>query len=367
MKALTQDLIPAVLLEPSTAIAWSIPVWESAILILREEKLLATLYHLSNQQDVYSSYPEFAQRHLFSASIYAERQAKQIYYEATILNKLLKKIEITPIFLKGANYALRNSHNSRGRICSDIDVLVKKDQINQCEALLLEQNWQSETLTEYDQKYYREWAHEIPPLMHPFRGTVLDVHHNLYLPISGRSPDIELFLSKLDYTDDDLALLKLPQTVLHSIIHLFMNEDFSNGLRDLFDIYGLIKQHGDEIFWDELFELAQKTNFMVELQYCLTALQLIFKYDAPRCITSKLESFPLSKIQKFWAKYVFINAILPQHPLTVKSAQKLCSSLAYFRGHWVKMPKSVLVKHFVVKTYKQLLDQVLGKHQLDPN
>jgi hypothetical protein len=366
MKALSQDLIPAVLLDPSTAITWSIPVWESAILILREEKLLATLYHLSNQQNVYSSYPKFAQRHLLSASIYADRQAKQIYYEATLLTELLSKSGITPIYLKGANYALRISNNSRGRICSDIDVLVKKDQINQTEALLIEQNWQSETLTEYDQKYYREWAHEIPPLMHPFRGTVLDVHHNLYLPISGRSPDIELFLSELDYTEDDLALLKLPQTLLHSIIHLFMNEDFSNGLRDLFDIYGLINQHSNEVFWDELFGLAEKTNFVVELQYCLVALKVIFQYEAPSSIKNKLETYPLSAIQKLWAEHVFINAILPQHPLTVQSKQKLCASLAYFRGHWLKMPVTVLFKHFIVKTYKQLLDQVLGKHQLDP-
>lgn len=367
MKVLSQDLIPAVLLDPSSAIGWTIPVWESAILILREEKLLATLYHLSIQQGVYSDHPEFVQRHLFSASVYAERQAKQIFYEATVLTKLLKKSGITPIYLKGANYALRHSNNSRGRICSDIDVLVKKDQINQAEALLIEQNWQSETLTEYDQKYYREWAHEIPPLMHPFRGTVLDVHHNLYLPISGRSPDIELFLSDLDYTADDLALLKIPQTVLHSIIHLFMNEDFSNGLRDLFDIYGLIKQYANEHFWDELFALAQQTGFLVELQYCLVALKVIFQYETPSSIKNKLETYPLSGIQKLWAEHLFINAILPQHPLVVQRKQKICASLAYFRGHWVKMPKTVLAKHFIVKTYKQLLDQVLGKHQLDSN
>jgi hypothetical protein len=367
MKKLPQALIPAVLINPSIAIKWSIQVWESAILVLREEKLLASLYHLSKQQEVFSRYPEFAQRHLFSASVYAQRQAKQIHYEASKLTQLLSEDDITPIFLKGANYTLRGSENSHGRICSDIDVLVKKDQINQAEALLIEQNWQSETLTEYDQKYYREWAHEIPPLIHPFRGTVLDVHHNLYLPISGRSPNIDLFLSDLEYTKEGLAVLKLPQTVLHSVIHLFMNEDFSSGLRDLFDIYILVKHYGDDTFWQDIYILAEKTQFVVELQYCLKALQIIFNYECPSLVSTKFTHSVLTYSQQHWAKHVFVNAILSQHPLVVTRKQRVADSLAYFRGHWVKMPLSVLFKHFIVKTYKQLLDQVLGKHQLDSN
>ena len=29
----------------------------------------------------------------------------------------------------------------------------------------------------YDQRYYREWMHELPPLLHVRRQTALDVHH----------------------------------------------------------------------------------------------------------------------------------------------------------------------------------------------
>jgi acetolactate synthase small subunit len=366
MNKLQHHVISTVLLEPKRALRLDLDTWQSVILVLREEKLLATLYHLSLEKAVFEQYPEFAQRHLYSASMYARRQSKQIFYEALLLQELLEKNGITPIFLKGANYTLRSSSNSQGRICSDIDVLVKVEELDSCESLLLSQNWKSEKLTQYDDRYYRQWAHEIPPLIHPFRGTVIDIHHNLYLPISGRSPKIELFINELEFTADNFAVLKIPQTVMHSIIHLFMNESFSSGMRDLFDIYRLIKEHGDEYFWNELIVLARQSNFLVELQYCLVALETIFSFDVPEYMSIALHENQLSWTQKIWAKHIFANAILPQHPLISLNRQHFASSIAYFRGHWVKMPKSVLAKHFVEKLYNQLLDQVLGKHQLDP-
>ncbi len=365
MKKLPHHAISAVLLEPKRGLRFDLDTWQSVILVLREEKLLATLYHLALETAVFEQYPEFAQRHLYSASIYARRQSKQIFYEALLLQELLEKNGVTPIFLKGANYTLRSSRNSQGRICSDIDVLVKVEELDSCESLLLSQNWHSEKLTQYDEQYYRQWAHEIPPLIHPFRGTVLDVHHNLYLPISGRSPKIELFINELEFTADNFAVLKIPQTVMHSIIHLFMNENFSSGMRDLFDIYRLIEEHSDESFWKDITVLARQSHFLVELQYCLVALETIFSFDAPEYVSIALHDNQLSWPQKIWAKHIFVNAILPQHPLISLNRQHFASSVAYFRGHWVKMPKTVLVKHFVVKMYHQLLDQVLGKHQLD--
>ena len=365
MNKLQHHVISTVLLEPKRALRFDLDTWQSVILVLREEKLLATLYHLSLEKAVFEQYPEFAQRHLYSASIYARRQSKQIFYEALLLQELLEKNGVTPIFLKGANYTLRSSRNSQGRICSDIDVLVKVEELDSCESLLLSQNWHSEKLTQYDEQYYRQWAHEIPPLIHPFRGTVLDVHHNLYLPISGRSPKIELFINELEFTADNFAVLKIPQTVMHSIIHLFMNENFSSGMRDLFDIYRLIEEHSDESFWKDITVLARQSHFLVELQYCLVALETIFSFDAPEYVSIALHDNQLSWPQKIWAKHIFVNAILPQHPLISLNRQHFASSVAYFRGHWVKMPKTVLVKHFVVKMYHQLLDQVLGKHQLD--
>lgn len=366
MKKIQHQDICSILLEPKVGLQFDLVTWQSIILVLREEKLLATLYHLALDSGVYKQFPEFVQRHLYSAYIYANRQSKQIFYEALLLQELLEKNAINPVFLKGANYALRKSNNSHGRICSDIDVLVKVEDINNCESLLLAQNWKSEKLTKYDEKYYRQWAHEIPPLMHPFRGTVLDIHHNLYLPISGRSPNIELFLDELDLTEDSFAVLKIPQTVMHSIIHLFMNEDFSSGLRDLFDIYRLVTEYGDEDFWNDLISLAQKSNFLLELQYCLVALTTIFSFEVPQCVSNRLQDKSLSKVQQFWAKHIFVNAIIPHHPLVALKRQSCASSLAYFRGHWVKMPMTVLFKHFVVKIWNQVVDQVLGKHHLDP-
>jgi hypothetical protein len=41
----------------------------------------------------------------------------------------------------------------------------------------------------YDERYYREWIHELPPLRFPGRFLELDLHHTI-LPLTGRiQPD----------------------------------------------------------------------------------------------------------------------------------------------------------------------------------
>jgi hypothetical protein len=60
---------------------------------------------------------------------------------------------------------------------SDVDVLVPRDRLADVEAALMLAGWASTNPSEYDQHYYRRWMHELPPLQHIRRQTVLDVHH----------------------------------------------------------------------------------------------------------------------------------------------------------------------------------------------
>ena len=316
--------------------------WYEYILVLREAKLLGRLYNQALKQGVYQQYPEYVQRHLHSASIHAKRQAHQVVFEAELITRTLAEIGVTPTFLKGASYTLRNSNNSQGRICSDIDLLVGKDELEKVEAVLKTKLWRSEELSEYDEKYYREWAHEIPPMFHPLRNTVLDIHHNLYLPISGRSPNILLFLQNLTSLDSGVQVLNEPATVLHSIIHLFMNEDFTNAFRDLLDIHLLIEQYETPEFWDKLCYLSDSTGFGRELYYCLSLREIIFLYPPPRCY-EVLKSKHSNWRTDIFIKHVLRHAITPKHSLLDNFQTKQGRFLVFLRGHYLKMPLSVLL------------------------
>ncbi len=47
----------------------------------------------------------------------------------------------------------------------------------------------------YDDLYYRQWMHELPPLVHGERGRMVDVHHTI-LPLTARpTPDAQALIA----------------------------------------------------------------------------------------------------------------------------------------------------------------------------
>jgi len=338
--------------------------WQALILVFRESKLLASLYHSLVRNDLFDVQPHYVQRHLKAASVHANRQRRQVIYECQLLNQFLLAVDVKPIYLKGANYILRKSHNSYGRIVSDIDLLVSEKDIKKVEDRLKSGLWESEELSDYDEQYYRKWAHEIPPLVHFLRNTVLDVHHNLYLPISGRSLDIDLFVEHSELVGEQCRVLCPADTVLHSIIHLYMNEDFTNSFRDLYDLYSLMTEFGSEEFWQRLDFMANKTGYQKELYYCLKTLIQLFDFTTPD-IFENLDVKYKRISSDFFIQFIVLNAITPKHNLLDTTKTKLARYVVFLRGHWLKMPTHILIYHLFIKSYTGVIKFVMGKHFLD--
>ncbi|WP_311964411.1 nucleotidyltransferase family protein, partial [Acinetobacter baumannii] len=80
----------------------------------------------------------------------------------------------------------------RGRLFSDVDILVPKPRLDEVEAALMLHGWASTHLDPYDQRYYREWMHEIPPKVHVRRGISIDVHHAIMPETAADRPDPDL-------------------------------------------------------------------------------------------------------------------------------------------------------------------------------
>ena len=302
---------------------------------------------------------------MHSASVYAQRQAQQVRFECLEIAAILNKKDIVPVFLKGAGYTLAGSQNGRGRIYSDIDVLVEKSVIDIAQDSLQKKGWYSKKLNDYDERYYREWAHEVPPMSNIFRGTIIDLHHNLVPPITGRAPDPQLFFDEIIYNQEGLALLSPPAATLHSCVHLFTNEDFTNGFRDLVDLYLLIQEYGDEEYWEKLLKLAEMSGFTLELFYCIEMLKQTFELELPESINQFLSKKYKNFKTDFLIQSVFKRALYPHHPLTFSWENNLANFLVYIRGHWIKMPFHILVMHLSVKSFFSMRDLLFGKYQFD--
>lgn len=339
--------------------------WEPIIFVLRHEKLLARYaYKLidSGQFDLLSDYPK---KHFNNAITLAVRQAEQVFREANYLSNHIAKYSPYMIFLKGAGYTLTRHPVGRGRVYSDIDILVEKSSLDSVEKHLCIRDWVSEPINDYDNKYYRKWAHEIPPLRNASRGTILDIHHNIVPVISGKAPNVELLTKHVIITDDGHQVLSPAAMTLHSAIHLFFNEDFKHGFRDMLDIHILITNSGDDSFWKELLFIAKKTNFTKELVLACHFAHEIWGSDIPKEINEALANFKYIITPSH--NFIFKRILLPKHPLASEKWLSIADFLGWVRGHWLKMPLHILIYHFTVKSFRYFIERVLGAHFFTPN
>jgi hypothetical protein len=121
---------------------------------------------------------------------------------------------------------------AQGRLFADIDILVPKAALAQAESTLMLHGWLSSHHSAYDQRYYRRWMHELPPMTHIRRKSNLDVHHNL-LPETARlrtRPELVIAASQPIPCYQSLRLPCLEDLVLHSATHLFHEGEWSHAL-----------------------------------------------------------------------------------------------------------------------------------------
>lgn len=353
-----RNLVIGLFCQPASALSLNDLEWQSVIFILRENGLLASYAALLQQQALFEPLSEYPKKHLESALVAQKRLEKQAIYEAQQLHLELTKNRFQPpIFLKGVGYALSANAAAAGRLYSDVDVLVSRNELGDIERLLLFKGWMQKEVSDYDDKYYRLWAHEIPPMLHALTGTVIDVHHNLVPLISGRAPDVSLFYLARRRLNNGCYVLSRPAMLLHSIVHLYVNEDFTNGFRDLLDQRALYTElDADERL--ELAALAAKTGFSRELYYALRYLRLVLGVRAVDQMEVKEKP---SKLTLVFMDYCFLQALTPNHRLTASFNKAIAVFLLYCRGHFQKMPMATLFSHTLVKSWLSLRKKLFGE------
>lgn len=356
---LSQHFISNLFLHPEEAKSVTPLEWQSLILVLRKSQLLARFGLLFDSAEVLSALPQQVQRHFKNAITLAGKQRKQVQYESLQLVKFLNQKSIQLVFLKGAGYTLADNAPALGRVYSDIDILVKKHDLLSVEQNLAFTGWFAQELNDYDERYYREWAHEIPPLAHGVRGTVLDIHHNIVPLVSGRSINVDVLLGYTQVLDSGIIVLNSAAMTVHSFIHLFFNEEFSSGYRDMTDLF-LLMDNQNEAYWQDVVTISTNIGFTKELALALRYAELYFGFNAPAFVknASVITNVRISLLEDF----IFKRVLAPKHPLVDVRWKGLAELLGLIRGHWLKMPIHILIPHLFVKGYRSLAESLFGEH-----
>ena len=341
-----EQLIEAVR-APTQLTRLSLSDWEVLLFVLKTARLEAYLAFVLHDSDTWDEIPAQVRAHFSAAMVYAQRQNDQVFHEGQEIHELLMAQGVVPVFLKGAAYIIAATKNANGRLCSDIDLLVKEDVLAVSEATLLNNFWYHKSITDYDDKYYREYAHEIPPLYHLTRGPVLDLHHNLFLPVSGKAPPLEQFWEGVVLQESGRYTLEPAAMFMHSIIHLMLNEEVVHGFRDMVDLKCLAEQFNNEPFWQRVEQLAIESHFETELTVVLTLLNTWFDGNYP--VLQPVGRSQRTKLK--WLTRIYKYALIPDHPALHSVRSGVARFMVFVRGHSIKMPFTVLVKHFSIKLW----------------
>lgn len=339
---------------PSGAVDLSNRQWDILVRQARRANLLGTLAARLQHANLLKSLPTGPRCHLESALLMVERQERAVQWELKCISHALQSAGVSAIVLKGAAYIASTMLSGQGRIFSDVDILVKKRELTKAESALMIHGWQGAKADAYDQKYYRQWMHEIPPMVHVTRGTTIDVHHSIVPETARVKVDAARLFDDIRPLNEfnNLFVFSPSVMLLHSAIHLFQEGELDNGLRDLFDIDALIKEFGaTPNFWNELLNAGVKTGGGRFLYYALRYAQAELGTPVPEDVFVRIQRFAPSRIVRFAMDMCYRRAFRPNHETCALRGSGLARRAIYLRSHWLRMPLYMLIPHLLRKVW----------------
>lgn len=346
-------LLVKVLNDPVQCSQLKLKQWEELIAQARITSLLSTLYALCEEKGLLSGIPERPRAHLFSDWVFHHNQVQSLKYELKWLRRAFDKAGVELILLKGAAYIAGNLPAAQGRLIGDIDLLVPGDKIQRCENILAEFGWKPGKQDPYDERYFRKWMHEIPPLGHTVRGSVLDVHHTILPPTAKLKPDASKLFAAAREISPGVSVLAPTDMVIHSATHLFHEGEFERGLRDLFDLDRLLRHFGetDEQFWSQLLPRATELNLERPVYYALRYVRHFFQTPSPASVLESANAHKPNLIAARIMDFCYLRAFQPDHSSCHTRGSALARFVLYVRSHYLKMPMILLLPHLLRKAY----------------
>lgn len=329
--------------------------WEQLMSIARRGALWMRLAQRLRDGPGLAAVPEAPRRQLEAALVTGASIARDMTSEVLRVQQALAQVPVRCVLLKGAAYLCAGLPAARGRVFGDIDILVPQAESDRVEGALMAAGWISHESDAYNQRYYRQWMHELPPLTHVQRGSTIDVHHTITPPTSAFRVDGALLLAaaRPATPGSPLWTLQPADMVLHSAVHLFAEGEFDRGLRDLLDLHDLLHcfAGAEPDFWPELFERARALGLQRPLHHALSQITRWLGDPVPvNCRSQQLLLRPpwLPRLLMGW---LLGTALRPVHPLCHRPGDGLARWLLFVRSHWLRMPAHLLVAHLVRKAW----------------
>jgi len=354
MKPLARNLLVHTLRSPEAVARFSMSEWDLLVRQARAAGLLARLAHRLRQHGLAAAIPAVARWHFDAAETLADKQQTAVHWELKQLRAALAGLGSPLIVLKGAAYVAANLPAAAGRLFNDIDILVPRERLPQAESALMLAGWHASGLSEYDKRYYRRWMHEIPPMQHVQRATVIDVHHAILPDTARYHPDSAKLRSRAVAVEGlpGVYVLAAEDRILHSATHLFHDGELPHGLRDLTDLDLLLRDAAeDRDFWRRLTARADELQLSRSLFYALRYLRHFLDTPVPDDVLANLDAVAPNRATLALMDSIFTRALAPEHASCADAFTPAARQAAFVRAHWLRMPAHLLIPHLFHKAF----------------
>ncbi len=309
--------------------------WDGVISVARAEALLSTLAYQLKADDLPDSVAALF-NDLRASSDLARQQA---LWEGEMAGRALTPLNIDFVLLKGTAYAAADMSCVAGRQIGDLDIMVAVHNLARAENALLAAGWEWVKPDPYDDAYYRDHMHELPPLIHKDRDSMIDVHHTI-LPVTHRvTPDAVAMMAEAVTLDSGLCILSPTDMACHCAAHMMADGDLQGGLRNLWDFHCLTRDfmEADAAFWDLLDARADMHGLGNPVRRATRLAHDIYGASAP-------SGWIRPQNDDYWFRQRLLARDdwgRPTRPVIQKGF--------YIRSHWLRMPPLMLARHLWTK------------------
>ena len=320
-------LLVRTLRDPASVAGLDASGWNGLIAAARAERLIGTLAFRLDGETV----PPALTPILSDARLDAAREARQALWEADRGAQALGALGVRVVLLKGTAYAAAGLKAGQGRFIGDLDILVPVEAMAAVEQALIAAGWEWVKEDPYDDAYYRQWMHELPPMIHATRDRMIDVHHTI-LPLTARqTPDAVAMIADAVPVDDGLFVLSPEDRVVHAVAHMLADGDLQGGLRNLWDIHHLLADTDLDI-------LASRAARHGLTPHVRQAQRLAAAFYGPGARLTLWDGL--------------IRARLLARDGWGRETRKALVFAFFLRSHWLRMPPLMLARHLWTKWRK---------------
>lgn len=333
------NLLVDLLRHPDRATRYETDQWAAVLETGQQHLMLGQLANLLVDHTDFHALPDAVTRHLNLALLNAKRRNEVAFWEIGLIRSVIPR-NIPIILLKGVAYAAARDFHSIGRLFTDLDILVPRETLDEVEGILFSQGWMPGRVDDYDQRYYREWMHELPPMKHVRRQSIVDIHHAIIPVVSKYSFPTEWLIKEAVEIAPGLFVLSPTDRIVHCAIHALIEGESGKLLRELYDLSALIKQHAGQTS-DRLRVLDRARQLGLE-RLVVPPVEAAGALFGPQSDTTNAR-------RANW----LIDAAMGGKAGTGIRVRKARLALLAF-SHQIKMPIGLLITHLIRKTLKAL-------------